>query len=75
LLSKKASDFILIATMSGNGPMQPIGFVGPSVSFWMMTGLHGAKPYRTESGRWAEHCIQIGKAFKALSDKGSSKHY
>jgi hypothetical protein len=38
----------------------------------MMADLLGAKPYGTESGRWAEHCIQgfrLLNTFKAHSDK------
>ena len=37
----------------------------------MLTGLHGAKPYGTESRRWAEHCIQIGRVSAAEYFQGS----
>jgi hypothetical protein len=67
--------------MSAPGPMQPIGFVGPSVIFLSDDGPTRSEALRDQSGRWAEHCIQIGRVrqpntFKAHSDKkAASERY
>jgi hypothetical protein len=37
----------------------------------MTTGLHRAKPYATDSGRGAEHCIQIGRVSAAEYFQGA----